>query len=101
MKKPLWVLCGKTRAANERITGVTHTNPVRRSIATTPSSISDPIMPFGKFRGSRLRDLDPDYLLWVALLPDLHHPLLGHILREMGRRIAERDQQPEREAVEI
>jgi len=50
-------------------------------------------MPFGKFRGSRLRDLDPDYLLWVALLPDLRQLLLGHVLREMGRRIMAMDQQ--------
>jgi uncharacterized protein (DUF3820 family) len=72
----------------------------------TPSQQSgpanDPLMPFGRFKGSRLRDLDPDYLLWVALLPDLRQPLLGHILREMGRRIVEVDQRAataEREAV--
>ena len=59
----------------------------------TGSPASEPLMPFGKFRGSRLRDLDPDYLLWVALLPDLRQLLLGHVLREMGRRIMAMDQQ--------
>lgn len=48
-----------------------------------------PRMPFGKHKGVPLTDLPPDYLLWVGLLPDLHQPLLGHILREMGRRIME------------
>lgn len=80
-------------------------NPTRFSAPTQPPPArpaNDPLMPFGKFRGSRLRDLDPDYLLWVALLPDLRHPLLGHILRELGRRIVEVDQRAataEREAV--
>jgi uncharacterized protein (DUF3820 family) len=52
------------------------------------------LMPFGQFKGSRLDQLPNDYLLWVAMLPDLRQPLLGHILKEMGRRLAELDHQP-------
>ena len=55
--------------------------------------LGSPVMPFGKYRGSRLKDLPPDYLLWVSLLPDLRQPLLGAVLREMWRRIVELDQQ--------
>jgi uncharacterized protein (DUF3820 family) len=49
-------------------------------------------MPFGQFKGSRLEQLPSDYLLWLGCLPDLRQPLLGHVLREMGRRIMEMDQ---------
>ena len=59
-------------------------------------------MPFGKYKGSLLKDLPNEYLLWVGCLPDLRQPLLGAILQEMGRRILELDQHvatAEREAV--
>ncbi len=77
--------------------------PSSSTTATPPPHASaSAIMPFGKYKGSPLSDLPPDYLLWVSLLPDLRQPLLGAILKEMGRRIVELDQpaQHEREAVE-
>jgi len=49
-----------------------------------------PLMPFGKFNGTPLADLPDEYLLWLGLLDDLRQPLLGHVLREMGRRLSER-----------
>lgn len=49
-----------------------------------------PLMPFGKFKGTPLDQLSDEYLLWIGTLDDLRHPLLGHVLREMGRRLAER-----------
>lgn len=60
-----------------------------------------PLMPFGKYKGSMLKDLPSEYLLWLGCLPDLRQPLLGAVLHEMGRRIVEMDQQTahEREAV--
>lgn len=70
--------------------------------ATPPTRAStSPTMPFGAHKGMRLDQIPVDYLLWVACLDDLRQPLLGHVLREMGRRIVEMDQQaaPEREAV--
>jgi hypothetical protein len=51
-----------------------------------------PVMPFGKHRGTPLEDLPAEYLLWLGCLPDLRQPLLGAVLREMGRRIVEQDQ---------
>ena len=57
-------------------------------------------MPFGLHRGKPLDELPADYLIWLGCLDDLRQPLLGHVLREMGRRIVELDRQPEnREAV--
>ena len=49
-----------------------------------------PLTPFGKFKGTPLADLPDEYLLWLGCLDDLRQPLLGHVLREMGRRLAER-----------
>jgi len=49
-----------------------------------------PLMPFGKFKGTPLADLPDEYLLWLGCLDDLRQPLLGHVLREMGRRLSER-----------
>jgi uncharacterized protein (DUF3820 family) len=47
-------------------------------------------MPFGKYKGTPLDQLDDQYLLWVGCLNDLRPPLLGYVLKEMGRRLAER-----------
>jgi hypothetical protein len=51
-------------------------------------------MPFDKFRGTPLDQLTDEYLLLVSTLNDLRQPLLGHVLKEMGRRLAEKDRQP-------
>lgn len=50
-------------------------------------------MPFGAHKGKRLEELPNDYLLWLGCLDDLRQPLLGAVLREMGRRIVELDRQ--------
>jgi hypothetical protein len=63
---------------------------------STPPSSTTATMPFGKYKGCPLIELPAEYLLWVGCLPDLRQPLLGAILREMGRRIVELEQQPER-----
>jgi uncharacterized protein (DUF3820 family) len=61
--------------------------------STHPQAPSQmPTMPFGAHKGKRLDELPADYLLWLACLDDLRQPLLGHILREMGRRIVAMDQ---------
>jgi uncharacterized protein (DUF3820 family) len=52
-------------------------------------------MPFGKYKGTPLEELPSEYLLWVGCLDDLRQPLLGHILKEMARRMMEMDRQPE------
>lgn len=59
----------------------------------TPTQV--PTMPFGKFKGTPLQDLPSEYLFWLCCLDDLRQPLLGHVLKEMSRRILEMDQQPE------
>lgn len=56
------------------------------------SSTQAPVMPFGKCNGLPLDQLDDEYLLWLGCLNDLRQPLLGHVLREMGRRLAARPQ---------
>jgi uncharacterized protein (DUF3820 family) len=70
------------------------------SPTATPSQQSspehDPLMKFGKFRGSKICDLPDDYLLWLSCL-DLRPPLVGYVLKEMARRLAEKDRQGERE----
>jgi len=63
------------------------TNLSTTQTPTQPASPTGHLMPFGKFRGTPLDVLDPDYLLWLSLLPDLREPLRGAVLREMGRRI--------------
>lgn len=56
--------------------------------------MTSPLMPFGKFRGTPLDQVSDEYLLWLGTLSDLRQPLLGHVLREMGRRLAERQSVP-------
>lgn len=51
-------------------------------------------IPFGKYRGTPIDQVPDDYLLWLSTLNDLRQPLLGAVLREMGRRLAEPDRQP-------
>jgi uncharacterized protein (DUF3820 family) len=52
--------------------------------------MTSPVMPFGQHKGARLDQLPDEYLLWLGTLSDLRQPLLGHVLREMGRRLADR-----------
>lgn len=65
----------------------------------SPTQPRSPIVPFGRYRGSLLEDVPDDYLMWLATRDDLRNPLLKHVLNEMTRRLAEKDRQPEREAV--
>lgn len=58
------------------------------------SSGTGPLMPFGKYKGTPLEDLPNEYLIWLGCLDGLRHPLLGHVLREMGRWLAESEVQP-------
>jgi Putative quorum-sensing-regulated virulence factor len=44
-------------------------------------------MPFGKFKGQSLTELDDPYLLWLMLLEDLRDPLLTAINGEADRRM--------------
>jgi uncharacterized protein (DUF3820 family) len=63
------------------------------SINQTTSPIkAGPLMPFGKFRGTPIAELSDEYLLWLGCLDDLRQPLLGHVLKEMARRLTERPQ---------
>lgn len=55
-----------------------------------------PTMPFGKYKGTLLEKLPSEYLLWLGCLDTLRQPLLGHVLKEMARRIVEFENQPER-----
>jgi uncharacterized protein (DUF3820 family) len=48
------------------------------------------LMPFGKYRSTSLEELPSEYLLWLGCLDTLQQPLLGHVLKEMGRRLAGR-----------
>jgi uncharacterized protein (DUF3820 family) len=52
---------------------------------------SSPTIPFGVHKGKRLDELPADYLIWLGCLDDLRQPLLGHVLKEMARRILEMD----------
>ena len=56
-----------------------------------------PTMPFGKYKGTLLEELPSEYLLWLGCLETLRQPLLGHVLKEMARRIAELERQPSQE----
>ena len=56
--------------------------------------MTSPLMPFGKFKGTPLNQVSDEYLLWLGTLNDLRQPLLGHVLREMGRRLADRQPVP-------
>lgn len=49
-----------------------------------------PTMPFGQYKSRPITELTDEYLLWLGCLDNLRQPLLGHVLREMGRRLAER-----------
>jgi uncharacterized protein (DUF3820 family) len=60
------------------------------SIQQALQDFNRPRMPFGAHKGQPLDELPDDYLLWLSLLSDLRQPLLGHVLREMGRRLAAR-----------
>lgn len=53
-----------------------------------------PAMPFGKHKGMPLDELPSEYLVWLGCLDDLRQPLLKHVLREMGRRLAVIEAQP-------
>lgn len=53
-----------------------------------------PRMPFGKFKGVPLDELSSEYLLWLGCLDDLRQPLLGRVLKEMGRRLAASEARP-------
>ena len=53
-----------------------------------------PVMPFGKHKDTPLEELPTEYLLWLGCLDDLRQPLLGHVLREMGRRLAASEARP-------
>jgi uncharacterized protein (DUF3820 family) len=81
-------ICGDDRATREERCKAMHSTPPSSTIATPT-----PRMPFGKHKGCLLTDLPAEYLLWIGCLPDLRQPLLGAILREMGRRIVAMDQQ--------
>jgi uncharacterized protein (DUF3820 family) len=54
------------------------------------------LMPFGAHKGTPLDQLPSDYLLWLGCLNDLRQPLLGHVLKEMARRLMELERQPEK-----
>ena len=53
-----------------------------------------PTMPFGKHKGTPLEELPSEYLLWLGCLDALRQPFLGHVLREMGRRLAASEARP-------
>jgi len=53
-------------------------------------------MPFGAHKGKPLDEIPSEYLLWLGCLNDLRQPLLGHVLREMARRLAALEEQPEK-----
>jgi len=44
-------------------------------------------MPFGKFRGTPIRELPDDYINWLLSLDDLRDPLAGAIAAEHNRRV--------------
>lgn len=58
------------------------------------SPSAGPMMPFGKHKGTPLEELPSEYLIWLGCLNDLRQPLLGHVLREMGRRLAASEARP-------
>lgn len=60
------------------------------ALGHTPTDRSATRMPFGAHKGKSLDEVPDEYLLWLGCLDDLRQPLLGHVLREMGRRLAER-----------
>jgi hypothetical protein len=43
-------------------------------------------MPFGKYKGRRLCEIDIDYLEWLATLPDLRDPLRSALEDILGQR---------------
>ena len=65
------------------------------------NSSNAPVVPFGKYKGTLLEELPPDYLLWLGCLDTLRQPLLGQVLKEMGRRIVALEQHPAKCAEEV
>lgn len=63
--------------------------------STTHSLTQAPTMPFGKYKGTPLQELPSEYLLWLGCLDTLRQPLLGHVLKEMARRIVALESPPE------
>jgi hypothetical protein len=54
---------------------------------TDDYSASDCVMPFGKFKGWRLSEIDNDsYIAWLYNLPDLREPLASAVAAEYQRR---------------
>ena len=43
-------------------------------------------MPFGRWRGTPLCEVPPDYLRWLVSLPNLRDPLLTAVRVEVKRR---------------
>jgi CHASE2 domain-containing sensor protein len=43
-------------------------------------------MPFGKYRGRALMEIDEGYLIWLAGLEDLREPLKTYLARELEYR---------------
>ena len=60
------------------------------NVLQSREKLNSPTMPFGAHKGKPLADLPDEYLLWLSCLNDLRQPLLGAVLHEMGRRLAER-----------
>lgn len=75
----------------------THSPTQRARVNTDPA----PRMPFGVHKGKRLDEIPADYLLWLGCLNDLRQPLLGYVLKEMGRRIVALEQHPAKSAEEV
>jgi hypothetical protein len=49
---------------------------------------SGAVMPFGKFKGSMIRDLPDWYLDWLSKSIELRYPLSDLVANELSRRVA-------------